>query len=80
MKACTLRLDDGVLDALKHIGIKEKKTIREIVLECIETRISHGLSENESLKEQQKMEKAARLLFRLPAHKVAKSIRKEREK
>jgi hypothetical protein len=80
MKAYTLRLDDGVLDALKHIGIKEKKTVREIVLECIEKRISHKLSEDESLKEQQEMEKVAKLLSRLPTQKVIESIRKEREK
>jgi hypothetical protein len=80
MKAYTLRLDDGVLDTLKHIGIKEKKTIREIMLECIEKRISHRLSENESLKEQREMEKVAKLLSRLPTHKVVESIRKEREK
>jgi hypothetical protein len=80
MKAYTLRLDDGVLDALKHIGIKEKKTVREIVLECIEKRISHRLSEDESLNEQREMKTAAKLLSRLPAQTVVQSIRKEREK
>jgi len=80
MKSYTLRLDDEVLDALKHIGIIENKTVREIVLECIEKRISRKLSEGESLKEQREMEKAAKLLTRLPTQKVIESIRKEREK
>ena len=80
MKAYTLRLDDGILDALKHIGIKEKKSVREIVLELIEKKISQNVSNNESIKEQREMERAAKLLSRLPTEKVVESIRREREK
>jgi hypothetical protein len=81
MKAYTLRLDDGVLDALKHIGIKEKKTVREIMLECIAKRISHSLSENESLKEQREMEKPPNFFLDCPRKKwlnpFAKNVKNE---
>jgi hypothetical protein len=80
MKAYTLRLEDSVLDTLKHIGIKEQKNVREIVLDLIDRRISRGISDNESIKEQREMEKAVKLLERLPTQKVVQSIRRERER
>lgn len=80
MKAYTLRLDDNVLETLKHIGIKERKTVREIMLELIEKKISANSSRNESIKEQKEMEKVVRLLNRASVERVIKSIRKDRER
>jgi hypothetical protein len=80
MKAYTLRLDDVVLNALKHIGIIENKSVRQLLLELIDHRISRGISVNENLKEQHELENAVKLLKRLPTQKVVESIRREREK
>jgi|GEM_PF-2302184 len=79
MKAYTLRIREEVLTALKHLGLKERKTVREILLELIERKLSSSMSKSESLKEQQNIEKVVCLLKRFPPNKVVQSIREDRD-
>ena len=80
MKAYTLRLDNDILTALKHIGLRESKTVREIMLDLIFKKISANASASEQIKEQRDLKKAAELLKRLPVKKVVSAIREDRER
>ncbi len=80
MKAYTLRVQNEVLDALKHISLKEHKTMRGILLELIEKKISSHSAHSEKMEEQKEMERVAHLMRKMPIGKVVKIIRGEREK
>jgi ribosomal protein L5 len=80
MKAYTLRLDEETIDALKRLGLKEKKTIREIMLELIHQKISLAVSRSERIREQKELQDAMQLLNRLTTEKITDSIREDHQR
>jgi len=80
MKAYTLRLEDQFLSTLKELGIKEKKSVRQIILEALHNRVNTRVSSAKELKERKMLERAAVLASRLPIEEVVKSIREDRQR
>ncbi len=77
MKAYTLRIEEELLNKLKHISIEERKTIREILIELIHLRISE--SEYTTVEEGE-MEKVASILTKIEDNQVFHRIREDRER
>ena len=80
MKAYTLRMEDGLLTALKELGIKEHKSMRNILLDAIAERLDRGASHNPSLKERQSWQKASRLARCIPLNDVVTTLREDRDR
>ena len=80
MKAYTLRLNDQVLQELKYIGLKEHKSIRQILLELVEDRMHSPYIKLQPSHEKQKLNKVMSLLNRVPVSDIVKSIRQDRER
>jgi len=80
MKAYTLRMDDNILGELKTIGIKEKKSIRKLLMDLIASRISKDAEKSDSIAEQRRLSRVQRLLQRLPEEQVTRSIREMRNR
>ncbi len=78
MKAYTLRVEDDILSTLKEIGIKENRSVKDIILEAIEQCVSRRASKSQSLKEKTRLEWAARLAQRVPLEDIVRSIREDR--
>ena len=80
MKVYPLRMEDSLLSTLKQIGIKEKKSVRDIILEALQQRIYVRASKAHELKERKILERAAVLARRLTTQQVIDSIREDRER
>ncbi len=80
MKVYTLRLEDEFISTLKEIGLKEKKSLRTIIIEALQDKIFKRVSKSDSLKEQKKMEHVARLASRLKDDDILKSLREDRQR
>ena len=80
MKAYTLRLEDQLLMAIKEIGLKENKSLKQFIIEAIEEKLSKNTSKTEDLKRRKMYERAARLASRLTDEQVVASIREDRER
>ncbi len=80
MKAYTLRLDDEKMLALKMIALKEKKNLRQILLELIDKKISEYLPRNRKKEKKDSAKKALELLQRISVEEIVDSIRKDRER
>ena len=80
MKAYTLRMDDKLLTALKELGIREHKSMRDILLDAIADRLDRGASRTRSLKERQSWEKASRLARCIPLKNVVSALREDRDR
>ena len=78
MKVYTLRMEDSLLSVLKQIGIKEKKSIRDIILEALQQRLYARASKSEEFKEQKILQRAAFLANRLSKEDVVRAIREDR--
>ena len=77
MKAYTLRLEDELLSTLKEIGLKEKKSLKAIILEALQEKIFLRGKDSQSLKEKKLMQRAARLASRLSDEQIVSSIRED---
>ena len=77
MKAYTLRIEEELLNKLKHISIEERKTIRELLIELIHLKIYE--SEYTTIEEGE-VEKVASILTRIEDNKVFHRIREDRER
>ena len=51
MKAYTLRMEDGLLTSIKQLGLKEKKSVKDIILEALQEKIYQRASKSQDLKE-----------------------------
>jgi predicted transcriptional regulator len=80
MKAYTLRLEDELIDTLKEISHKEKKSLRAIIVEALQVEILKRVSKSESLKEQRLMDRAAHLASRLKDEDILRSVREDRHR
>ncbi len=80
MKAYTLRMENNLLSTLKELGIKEKKSIRDIILEALQQRLYARVSKTQELKERKILERAAFLASRLSREDVVKTIREDRRR
>jgi len=80
MKAYTLRLEDELISTLKQVSLREKKSLRAIIIEAIQAKIFTQASKSENLKEQRLMERAARLAGRLKDGDIVTSIREDRQR
>ena len=77
MKAYTLRIEEELLNKLKHISIEERKTIRELLIELIHLKISE--SEYTTIEEGE-VEKVASILTKIEDNQVFHRIREDRER
>ena len=80
MKAYTLRMDDKLLSALKELGIRENKSMRDILLDAIAQRLDRGASRSKDLKERQSWERASRLARCIPLKNVVATLREDRDR
>lgn len=80
MKAYTLRLEDRLLLAIKEIGLKENKSLKQFIIEAIEEKLSKNTTKTEDLKRRKMYERSARLASRLTTEQVVASIREDRER
>lgn len=80
MKAYTLRMEDDILTALKEAGLKEKKSIRDIILEALREKLFARARKSQSLKEQKMLQRAAILASRLSDEEIVASIREDRKR
>ena len=80
MKAYTLRIEENLLSTLKQIGIKEKKTIREIILDALQKRIHDRASKTQELKERKMLQRAALLAGRISKEDIVSAIREDRNR
>lgn len=80
MKAYTLRLEDELISTLKQVSLKEKRSLRAIIIEAIQVKISTLASKSDNLKEQRMMERASRLASRLKDEDIVASIREDRHR
>ncbi len=80
MKAYTIRMEDQDLYALKQKGLREHRTIKDIIMEAIRETIHKKVEHHQSLKEKKMFERAAVLASRLSIEDVVKSIREDRER
>lgn len=79
MKMYTLRLEDDLLSVVKQLGIKEKKSIKDIILEALRDKIYKKATASQNLKEKRMFERAAILARRLSDEQVVASIREDRD-
>ena len=79
MKAYTLRMEDQLLTAVKQLGLKQKKSIREIIIEALTRELFKESAGSESLKEKKMFERAAILAGRLSDEQIVASIRQDRD-
>ena len=80
MKAYTLRLDDEKMLALKMIALKEKKNLRQILLELIDKKISEYLPKDRKKERKGAVKKALELLQRISVEEIVSSVRKDRKR
>ena len=80
MKVYTLRIEEELMSTLKEVGLKEKKSLRVIIIEALQAKIFARASKSESLKEQRMMERAARLASRLRDQDIVGSLREDRSR
>ena len=80
MKAYTLRLEEDLMLALKQVSLKEKKSLKTVIIEALKTTIFKRTSKSESLKEQKLLQRAAHLAGRLSDADVMRSIREDRDR
>ena len=80
MKVYTLRMDDDLLSAVKQMGLKEKKSVKDIILEALKQRIYGRASKAQQTKERKLLERAALLASRLSDQQVVASIREDRDR
>ena len=80
MKMYTLRLEDQLLSTLKEIGFKEKKSIKDIILEALREKIYKKSTISQNLKEKKMLERAAMLASRLSDEEIVASIREDRDR
>lgn len=78
MKAYTLRMEEDLMTALKEISIKEKKSLKVIILDALQNKIFSRMSKSDKLKEQKLLQRAAHLAHRLSDKDVLHSIREDR--
>ena len=79
MKAYTLRMEDQLLTAVKQLSLKQKKSIREIILGALTKELFKKSADSESLKEKRMFERAAMLASRLSDEQIVASIREDRD-
>ena len=80
MKAYTLRLEDELLSTLKEIGLKEKKSLKAIIIEALQEKIFSRAKSSQSLGEKKLMQRAARLASRLSDEEIVSSVREDRSR
>jgi len=80
MKAYTLRMEDQLLDTLKEIGLKERKSLKTIIIEALREKIFTRSIKSQSFKEKKLMVRAAHLASRLSDEEVVASIREDRNR
>lgn len=78
MKVYPLRMEDSLLSALKEMGIKERKSVRDIILEALQRQIYARASKTQELKERKMLERAAFLASRLSREDIVEAIRQDR--
>ncbi len=80
MKAYTLRMEDQLLDTLKEIGLKEKKSLKAIIIEALRDKIFARSIKSQNFKEKKLMARAAHLASRLSDKEIVASIREDRNR
>jgi hypothetical protein len=80
MKAYTLRMDEDMLTSIKQLGLKEKKSIKEIILEALQERVYQRATKSQDLKEKKLFQRAAMLASRLSDKQVLDSIHEDRNR
>ena len=80
MKAYTLRMEDELLDALKEVGLREKKSLKSIIIEALQDKLFARANKSQSLKEKKVLQRAAQLASRLSDEQVVASIREDRDR
>ena len=80
MKAYTLRMDEETLTALKQIGIKEHKTVKDIILDALQQRIHGKARQSQDMKEKRLLEHAAVLARKIPKDDILYSIHEDRQR
>ncbi|VAX37662.1 hypothetical protein MNBD_UNCLBAC01-1657 [hydrothermal vent metagenome] len=84
MKAYTLRIEDNLLNTLKHIGIETHKSVREILLDAAKKEIDFYKNiikfENISNKEDLEAKKISRILSKCSDKNIVTSIQSDRQR
>jgi len=80
MKAYTLRLDDELLIKLKYISLAEKRSIRDILLDLIEKKVSEVESLYPQIKQKDEINQVANILNKISDFDVYRIIREDRER
>lgn len=80
MKAYTLRINEDVLKKLKYISLEEKKNIREILLELIDTKIYRYKLPFSKKNPEEEAAEVKKILNKLSDKKVLASIRQDRKR
>jgi predicted transcriptional regulator len=80
MKAYTLRMEDQLLDTLKEIGLKERKSLKAIIIEALREKIFVRSVKSQNFKEKRLMARAAQLASRLSDKEIVASIREDRNR
>lgn len=79
MKAYTLRMEDQELDALKQLGLKERKSIKDIIMELIRERVYKKTRNFQTLQEKKMLERVAKIARRVSDEEIVASIRHDRD-
>ena len=75
MKAYTLRIEEDLLNKLKHISIEERKTVRELLIELIRIKIAES---EYIIPEEEEAGKVASILAKFKDNLVFRRIREDR--
>ena len=76
MKAYTFRLEDDIFESLKYIGLKEKKPIRQILIELVQQRVSKAIQSDEQ-KTKKQNKQVQELTNRVTIVEVIHSLRED---
>ncbi|MBF0388256.1 MAG: hypothetical protein HQL20_10490 [Candidatus Omnitrophica bacterium] len=84
MKAYTLRLEDNEMQALKYVGIEERRPLKDIIVEMIRQRATRYPAAQRLLVESSSLDaryaRVKHVLRKISAKSVAASIRKDRDR
>ncbi|MEI6438009.1 MAG: hypothetical protein WCO69_04585 [Candidatus Omnitrophota bacterium] len=84
MKAYTLRLEDNEMQALKYVGIEERRPLRDILVELIRQRATRYPSARKLLEAtsslEERYDRVKHILKKVSARSVVASIREDRDR
>ena len=84
MKAYTLRIEESLLNALKHIGIETHRSVREILLDAAKKEVDFYKNiikfENVSSQEDLETKKISQILSKCSNKSIITSIQSDRQR